>query len=90
MTPSAERDSNVFNKQPDHLEIRGEIANLLEQFGGRVERLTAVTLSPEERAIVDTRLLRLEMDISKLEANHRAQIATILGAANDTNYPQAA
>ena len=59
MTPSAERDSNVFNKQPDHLEIRGEIANLLEQFGGRVQRLTAVTLSPEERAIVDTRLLRL-------------------------------
>lgn len=96
MTPSYERDANIFSIQPSQEAMSSHVAALMDQFGGRVERLTQRTLSPAERAIVDARLLKLEMDIGKLESDHKAVITqAMLGfgsrdAANDQNLSLAA
>ena len=87
MTSSLEMNNNVFHTQPNQQEINPQIATMLEQFGGRVERLTAHTLSPAERAIVDARLLKLEIAIGALEADHKNFIGS---AMNDALFAQAA
>lgn len=60
MTPKLEE---ILGTQPNSVDINPQVLALLGQFGNRVERLTARTLSVEERKIVDARLCTLALDL---------------------------
>lgn len=87
--------NEVFGTQPTMENIKSQIGDLMEQYGTRVEKLTANTLDPTKRAIVDKRLLELQMKIGILENHHKERMYNILTgelslqdapATNDEGY----
>ena len=68
--------------QPNKAILSPVISEMLNQFWVRVERLTAITLSDEERKIVDARLCTLALELkecsTRFKANHPRAIAEFM------------